>query len=235
MSTWCAIGLKEQDGSVTAIRCFYDGYPAGVGRTLSTSYNEEKKIRRLLEFRDINTLKENVEDCDELDPPVLSSIHFSNVDDYRIHGFKAFYAEYLYLYEESQWVYCEGTQNQTFRPLSFTRKLNVSPYPWHVASTVFWTKNTARIEDRKFNTIVEATQEMGGFRNASLYLMAKAPELFNHLEKAVLALEESGFFEDEKKQENTNQLSKEWLKEVHDLLKTIDRECILYRVIQDNP
>lgn len=56
MGTPCMIGKRNQDGTITAIYCNFDGYPTGVGLTLAAHYTDPMKVDRLLELGDIWSL-----------------------------------------------------------------------------------------------------------------------------------------------------------------------------------
>jgi hypothetical protein len=53
MATRSFIGIENEDGSIDAVYCHWDGYPPsvrrnGVGEILSTHYTKRAKIRRLI-------------------------------------------------------------------------------------------------------------------------------------------------------------------------------------------
>lgn len=56
MATRSAIGYATPEGKVRAKYCHYDGYVAGVGRTLQEHYQEARKIAQLVELGDQSTL-----------------------------------------------------------------------------------------------------------------------------------------------------------------------------------
>lgn len=56
MGTRCYIGFENQDKSVIAIYCHFDGYPSGVGKKLSEHYTDPEKIQKLLELGDLSSL-----------------------------------------------------------------------------------------------------------------------------------------------------------------------------------
>lgn len=60
MGTRSSIGIENQDGSVTAIYCHWDGYPSWNGRMLSNHYADEAKIRALIALGDISSLQEEI-------------------------------------------------------------------------------------------------------------------------------------------------------------------------------
>ena len=63
MATRSLIGIVEDDGSVRAIYCHWDGYPAGNGALLRDHYKDPDKIRKLISLGSISSL------CEEVAPP----------------------------------------------------------------------------------------------------------------------------------------------------------------------
>ena len=59
MSTRSNIGIVNGDGSVKAIYCHFDGYPAYVGRILLEHYNVVERIEELIDGGDMSSLKTN--------------------------------------------------------------------------------------------------------------------------------------------------------------------------------
>lgn len=56
MATRSNIGILNEDGTVTAIYCHWDGYPEGVGLTLVNHYQDEDRVRELLSLGSISYL-----------------------------------------------------------------------------------------------------------------------------------------------------------------------------------
>jgi len=107
MGTPCAIGMKLADGSVKAIRCNFDGYPAGAGATLAGWYTQPEYVEKLLELGDLSSLGETIDDCvayqrdrgEELNP----AVGFESVEDFRLTGNDIMCADFLYIFEDGQW------------------------------------------------------------------------------------------------------------------------------------
>ena len=59
MATRSTIAMADGD-YIKAIYCHYDGYPEGVGVTLSNFYNDSDKVAELIALGDISTLDEFV-------------------------------------------------------------------------------------------------------------------------------------------------------------------------------
>lgn len=61
MSTRSRIAMETQNGSVHSIYCHYDGYPEYNGAILQTHYQDEDKIRALIELGDLSSLDASIE------------------------------------------------------------------------------------------------------------------------------------------------------------------------------
>ena len=56
MATPAMIAIRNDDGSLVAIRCNYDGHPLGVGATLMKSWGNETRARSLIKLGDLSRL-----------------------------------------------------------------------------------------------------------------------------------------------------------------------------------
>lgn len=56
MATRSLIARQNDDGTVTAIYCHYDGYPEGVGRTLYTYWTDPAKVDALMDLGNLSVL-----------------------------------------------------------------------------------------------------------------------------------------------------------------------------------
>ena len=56
MSTRSHIGIRNTDGTVDYIYCHYDGYPSGVGETLTKHYTTYDKVKALIALGDLSVL-----------------------------------------------------------------------------------------------------------------------------------------------------------------------------------
>lgn len=61
MSTRSTIAVKFPNGAVKAVYCHFDGYPEGVGATLSEHYNTQKKAETVVSLGDLSVLDESME------------------------------------------------------------------------------------------------------------------------------------------------------------------------------
>lgn len=62
MATRSNIGMIQEDGTIRAIYCHWDGYPEGVGETLQTHYSTPEQVRELLNVGDISSLCDTIEE-----------------------------------------------------------------------------------------------------------------------------------------------------------------------------
>lgn len=109
MATRSTIGIKSEDGTIKAIYCHWDGYPAGVGAGLVTYYNSKEQAEQLIALGGFSALMDTMEETkagaygNESD----SARTFTSVQDW----FENFNAgeEYFYLYREGiGWRYSQG-------------------------------------------------------------------------------------------------------------------------------
>ena len=112
MATRSNIGAKQADGTIKAIYCHWDGYPAHVGATLSEHYNTAEKVEALLNLGDISTLEQTIEDT-QANAYSMRGDHdtkartFTSEAEWREYAV-AQWAEYIYLFE-GEWNYKEVT------------------------------------------------------------------------------------------------------------------------------
>lgn len=67
MGTRSNIGRQQDDGTIKAIYCHWDGYPDGVGKTLVEHYQDPTKIDALLELGDLSTLAGELGEAHDFD------------------------------------------------------------------------------------------------------------------------------------------------------------------------
>jgi hypothetical protein len=60
MSTRSTISVEHVDGSIESVYCHFDGYLAGVGNTLLSSYNSYDKVKELVSYGDISVLRSDI-------------------------------------------------------------------------------------------------------------------------------------------------------------------------------
>lgn len=131
MATRSAIGFLEQDGSVHAVYCHWDGYLEGVGATLVKHYNDTYKVLDLLEQGDISSLGEEI---GEKHPFSCFSGDLSSEQHEKLYGrmttfysrdrgekcpakdfvnaraFRSHYSDcdYFYLYDGKEWTFAKA-------------------------------------------------------------------------------------------------------------------------------
>ena len=62
MSTRSTIAVKQDDGSVKAIYCHYDGYPTGVGMFLTRFYNSAFEANQMIAMGNMSTIGASIGD-----------------------------------------------------------------------------------------------------------------------------------------------------------------------------
>lgn len=65
MSTRSNIGVLNNDGTVTAIYCHWDGYVEYNGRILSEHYQEVEKVKELISGGDLSSLRQKIKPAGE--------------------------------------------------------------------------------------------------------------------------------------------------------------------------
>lgn len=135
MSTRCRLGIENKDGTITSIYCHHDGYPDGVGEVLVNHYDDENKIRRLLQLGDMSSIgTEPVENLrgwetpgpdttdwlkayKELHPEDQCVIYktrgedcpakiHNSIEEYQKHS-RQCWGEYTYLFKDGEWFVME--------------------------------------------------------------------------------------------------------------------------------
>lgn len=67
MATHSYIGKQNQNGTITAIYCHFDGYPSHHAPILIQHYDTEQKVDELLSLGDLSTLGEKIGDKQDFD------------------------------------------------------------------------------------------------------------------------------------------------------------------------
>ena len=128
MATRSAIGVLNSNGSVTAIYCHWDGYPDGVGRTLTQHWCDDLKISSLMALGSISVLGWEIGKKQDFDARWDSNDPQSNwcvaygrdrgeeETDARVHSnehvFRTSMAvsgcQYFYLWQDGKWLVSDG-------------------------------------------------------------------------------------------------------------------------------
>ena len=130
MGTRSMIGKLEDNGTVTAIYCHWDGYAEGVGHTLMKHYRDADKVDALMALGDLSVLAAEIgekhpfsyhdvqmtsEQYNELygnmclaygrdrNEKNVAAKTFANIDVYAEEALPLMGSEYLYLYEDGFW------------------------------------------------------------------------------------------------------------------------------------
>lgn len=105
MSTRSMIGKMNEDGTVEAIYCHFDGYLDGVGATLFEAYQDQKKIDQLIYKGDVSSLGASIDSTS-----FYPDTHFKTFRDdpaYLEYCFKDNrWIEYCYLWDGEEWLVC---------------------------------------------------------------------------------------------------------------------------------
>ena len=114
MGTSAMIGILEDDGTVTASYCHYDGYAEGVGRTLRTSYDTTYDAQIVTRGGYLSSLDADYYVSRTNSVHADNAVKYSSVMDYLTaggnHG-----AEYLYLYDSFDGWLISGCYDKSAR------------------------------------------------------------------------------------------------------------------------
>ena len=119
MATRSNIGIVNEDDSITAIYCHWDGYPEYVGKMLLNHYNNVDIVNGLMNLGDLSILSENVNPTGphSFNNPQkgvcvaygrdrgeggTNSRTFEDLGEYEHFGSGV---DYQYLYEDGKWMY----------------------------------------------------------------------------------------------------------------------------------
>jgi len=123
MATRSTIAILNNDGTVTAIYCHWDGYLEHHGLILSEYYQEREKVEELLNNGDLSALRENINPTKEhsFEKPqddVCIYYHRDREEDWESNkprnydglnklwdAFKNSDREYLYIHIGNDWYY----------------------------------------------------------------------------------------------------------------------------------
>lgn len=126
MATRSIIGQVQEDASIKAIYCHWDGYLEGVGQTLADHYSDPAKVTELINLGDLSSLL----------PDTISSIaygrnkgetdteakEFKTVEELIQYGNEAG-AEFIYLFGDAEgWNYYEpNTRFKKIKPSNLVK------------------------------------------------------------------------------------------------------------------
>lgn len=127
MSTNSSIAMVMPDGKIKAIYCHWDGYVSHNGRLLKEHYTSVRKIKRLLSFGAMSSLREKVgrkHSFDNMDSTSCTFYHRDRGDDikdckasifssigYWRRNHRVMGCSYFYLFRDGAWI-CWDWQGQ---------------------------------------------------------------------------------------------------------------------------
>jgi hypothetical protein len=105
MSTRSKIGIENNNGTVSAIYCHWDGYIEHNGRILKSSYLDREKVQQLMELGDISALDNDLDLViayhRDLGKEYYPPIEYRNIDSFS----KQFGFEYGYVFTKNgEWL-----------------------------------------------------------------------------------------------------------------------------------
>ena len=107
MGTRSLIGKVNEDGTVTAVYCHWDGYISHNGHILRDHYDTQDKVDQLIALGGLSTLDEELDKVVSYhlwrDEPIVH-IELENKQTYlEAKSYNDCCAEYLYLFENGEW------------------------------------------------------------------------------------------------------------------------------------
>ena len=131
MSTRSFIGIRNEDGTITAVYCHWDGYPEYNGKMLVENYNTKEKSQELINLGDLSSIRERVkpnkEEIHTFDNPLkdVTVAYYrdrgENWENVKPKNFKTLtkyydyatnsWGEYIYLFENNEWNLIKGKTN----------------------------------------------------------------------------------------------------------------------------
>lgn len=114
MGTAAMIGIYNEDGSVTASYCHYDGYVEGVGRTLVENYNTQYDAEIVAKGGYMSSLEEDYLDTRQVAVHTDPAVEFDSVSNFLSEGADYAGADYLYLWDGKAWFFAP-----TFKKVGF--------------------------------------------------------------------------------------------------------------------
>lgn len=113
MSTRSNIAVLNNDGTVTAIYCHWDGYLEHNGLILSKYYSEPQQARALINGGDLSVLTSDVNTLESESPEDTHSRKYSSILEL-CETIEKSDIEYLYLYIGGDWWYWDIYRTERF-------------------------------------------------------------------------------------------------------------------------
>jgi hypothetical protein len=124
MGTHAMIGIVENDGTVTASYCHYDGYLAGVGQTLFNHYNTQYDAEVVAKGGYMSALYEDYlttrQEAVHNEPPY----EYESVNHFFAEGADECGADYLYLWDGQAWFFKPTYEKVGFEEVEMNLKNN---------------------------------------------------------------------------------------------------------------
>jgi len=118
MATRSTISVKMKTGEIKSVYCHFDGYHAGVGKTLFENYQSQEKVESLVLLGALSSLGENIDSCvaydrDRGEPFQIGTIWGCPL----VKGIGPYYQEYNYYWDGNEW-HCSAGCSNNFKKLS---------------------------------------------------------------------------------------------------------------------
>jgi hypothetical protein len=121
MGTSATIARKNTDGTITAIRCNYDGYVEHVGVLLARHYTTPEAIGGLFKLLEIRSLDETPETTEAYGRDFRTVSFYPKAYDGIVQLRRSFCADfgasYLYYHDGDKWLVCQSDRNSLFKEL----------------------------------------------------------------------------------------------------------------------
>ncbi len=119
MATRSMIGMLNEDNTVTAIYCHWDGYPENNGLLLIKYWREQYLVEQLMDLGNISSLGKEIGEEQDFDQPTdrnwclaygrdrkqadSEPTQYDNRDDFVNNAGADVCADYIYLWEDGVW------------------------------------------------------------------------------------------------------------------------------------
>lgn len=106
MSTRSFIAIQNADNTITGVYCHFDGYPEGVGATLTKHYTSSDLVRQLVDLGGLSSLGDTLTETvayhrDRGEEKEDAS--YSSYDDMIQNVWLDFGADYAYVWDGTAW------------------------------------------------------------------------------------------------------------------------------------
>jgi hypothetical protein len=117
MSTRSFIARIKEDGSISGVYCYFDGYPDGVGKILKENYSDSDKVNALLGLGDLSELGPGINEgtiayARDMKQEYEVNQYYEDVKTMLAEVWYDFGSEYAYVYEGYAWT-CYDAKEKT--------------------------------------------------------------------------------------------------------------------------